>query len=588
MAPLLYNVLTEFRFEIGSALLSSEKLASATESISQAADNALFSFQRLGAGIVASMGLGTGGLLGGLGLALQVSDKFAQSQRDIANIISANAGGTLSWADALATAENTMASINKKAQEFSLSTTDMLATTKQLGAVLLSHGLDTTGLGKSVELSRQFLKSAPTLGVDAGQSSQQLVRAILGDASGNDTLFNRLTGETTALKPFGGAGGTKAFNALEPAKRLDLLTKGLAQFSSNVNYVRGNAMSLSGEMRRFGETIKGTFSILKSVGDVIMRPVLIAFNGLNNYLQNQGKKILDSFAGILSKSFENPKQILASFLQASKLASDVKLASTITGVVGGLLALNHVLGLLGISIPFVTIGLRGLAIAVAGIGGFVALVTTIFGYLFATLTKILVPLGLLVGFLQLISRAIAYARIADAQNLAEILPRFAEAFRILKFVFQPLFDAFDALAEFISPLFQVSIYARAAASVLEFLANTLLLARATFQGIVFALLELFNQVKSFFTGGGFDFSSVSTAFNAGIDALLEEALGQVNSGEAVVNQVTNIGKVEIKNQFKENMEPDRIAFSLTKQLMKAAQNPTQSRGRPFAALGGVT
>lgn len=586
--PLIYNVLTEFRFEIGSALLGSEKLASSVEGISKAADNALFSFQKLGAGIVASMGLGTGGLLGGLGLALQVSDKFAQSQRDIANIISSNTGGTMSWVDALATAESTMNNINKKAQEFSLSTTDLLTTSKQLGAVLLSHGLDDTTLTKSVDLSRQYLKSAPTLGVDAGLAQQQLVRAVLGDASGNDTLFTRLTGETKALKPFGESGGTQKFNALPAAQRLDLLTRGLAQFSSNVNYTHANALSLTGEMRRLGENIKGTFSILKGVGDALMVPVKIALHGLNEYLSNQGRAVFDSFGKMIASSFQTPEKALATFYQASRLAGDVKLASKILGIVGGFMALNHVLGMLGISIPIVTIGLRSLAVLFGvGAAGF-ALFTAIFVKMFAAIIAILVPLALLVGFIQLISRAIAYAKIEDAKDLAELAPRFAEIARIFKFVFQPLFDAFDAIAKFISPIFKLSIYAKMAASVLEFLATTLLLARATFQGIIFALMELFNQVMSFFQGGGFNFQAIQDAFNAGIDQLLEEALGQVNTGEATVNQVTNIGKVEIKNQFKEQMEPDRVAFSLTKQLMKAAQNPTQSRGRQFSPVGAPT
>jgi hypothetical protein len=587
-APLLYNVITEFRFEIGSALLGSEKLSSAVQDISTAADGALHSFQRLGAGIVASMGIGTGGLLGALGLALQVSDKFAQSQRDIANIITSNAGGTMTWADALAVADSTMSNINKKAQEFSLSTSDLLSTSKQLGAVLLSHGLDDVTMSKSVDLSRQYLKSAPTLGVDPGMAQQQLVRAVLGDASGNDTLFTRLTGETKALKPFGESGGTQKFNALPAAQRLDLLTKGLAQFSSNVNYTHGNALSLSGEMRRLSENIKGTFSIIKGVGDALIVPVKMALHGLNNYLQTSGKAIFDSFGKIIASSFEKPETALATFYQASRLAADVKLASTILGVVGGFIAMNHVLGMLGISIPIVTIALRALAVAV-GVGTVGAgLLMALFVKMFAAITAILVPLALLVGFIQLISRAIAYAKINDAKALAELAPRFAEVMRLFKFIFQPFFDAFDAVAEFISPLFQVSLYARMAASALEFMATTLLLARATFQGIVFAIMELFNQLQKFFSGGGFSFAAIGDAFNAGIDQLLEEALGKVSTGESTVTQVTNIGKVEIKNQFKEQMEPDRVAFSLTKQLMKAAQNPTQSRGRQFAPAGSPT
>ena len=583
--PLIYNVLTEFRFEIGSALLGSEKLAGAVDQVSTAADNALYSFQKLGLGIVASFGLGTGGVLGLLGVALQVSDKFAQSQRDIANIITSNTGGTMSWVDALTSAEATMQNINKKAAEFGLSSSDLMSTTKQIGAVLLSHGLDKTDLGKSVDISRQYLKSAPTLGIDPASAQQQLVRAVLGDASGNDTLFNRMTGETAAMKEFGAPGGTKKFNALDPAKRLDVLTKSLAQFSSNANYVHGNALSLNNEMKRLGELIKGTFSIFKSLGDVLIEPVKMVLHAANNYIAKEGKQIVDSFAKFFKDSLKDPKAAIASLFQASRLKSDIAITGKIFGAIGLISGLVHVLGMLGITIPIVSIGFGTIAAAMATIAGIMAAVTAAFVYFFAAITRILVPMALMVMFFQLISRAIAYAKIADASALAELAPRLAEVMRLLKFIFQPLFDAFDAVAQFIAPIFQVSLYARILINVLEFLATTLLLARATFQGFIYAVMEMINQLMSFFTGGGFDFGKVREAFNAGIDDLLNEALGNVNSGDAVVNSVTNIGKVEIKNQFKENLEPDRIAFSLTKQLMKVAQNPTQAKGRQFAPVG---
>jgi hypothetical protein len=52
-----------------------------------------------------------------------------------------------------------------------------------------------------------------------------------------------------------------------------------------------------------------------------------------------------------------------------------------------------------------------------------------------------------------------------------------------------------------------------------------------------------------------------------------------NGTGAVVQQTTNINKVEIRNDFKEQMEPDRIAFTLKDQLLKAANNPGQAAGR---------
>lgn len=584
----VYNVLTEFKFEIGSALLGTEKLAGAVDQVSQAADNTLLSFQRLGMGIVASMGLGAGGLLGTIGLALQVSDKFAQSQRDIANIITSNTGNTLSWADALVQAESTMANINKKAQEFSLSSTDLLSTSKQIGAVLLSHGLDDTSLKKSVEISRQYLKSAPTLGIDAGLAQQQLVRSVMGDASGNDTLFNRLTGETTAMKEFGGAGGTKKFNALDSAKRLDVLTNALAQFSSNANYVKGNALSLSGEMRRLGESIRGPFSILRSFGDMVMKPVLIALHGFNEYLQGPGKQIVDSLAKMFSKSMEHPRQIIASLMQASSLKSDLDITGKIFGLIGGLNFLFHVMKLLGISIPSVSTMLLAFGGTISVVGGVFAGLMYIMSGLVMFVLRLIPQLAAILVIFQLISRAIAYAKISDAEDMLDLAPKLTESTRLMKVAFQPLLDLFDDIALWISPLFKISTYARMAAAALDWLAHVLVAVRAIFEGIASVIFQLQVQIYKLMNGQGFDWSALWEAYKSGVDRVMAEAFGNVQSGEAVTTQVTNIGKVEIKNQFKENMEPDRIAFSLTKQLAKVAQNPLSSRDRGFSPIAGGT
>ena len=44
----------------------------------------------------------------------------------------------------------------------------------------------------------------------------------------------------------------------------------------------------------------------------------------------------------------------------------------------------------------------------------------------------------------------------------------------------------------------------------------------------------------------------------------------------VSKNVTNIGNVNINQQFKEQLEPDRIAFAVTDQLKKLATNPVQA------------
>ena len=125
---------------------------------------------------------------------------------------------------------------------------------------------------------------------------------------------------------------------------------------------------------------------------------------------------------------------------------------------------------------------------------------------------------------------------------------------------------------------------------MEFVRDTLVNAAATIQGIFFALAQTIELLKrgdfSELLGG----TSIVDAFQAGIGTFLEDFEARTRGPEGGLltaqNQV-NINKVEIRNDFKERMEPDRIAFTLKEQLLKAAQNPTQANRGAFATTGAA-
>jgi hypothetical protein len=155
-------------------------------------------------------------------------------------------------------------------------------------------------------------------------------------------------------------------------------------------------------------------------------------------------------------------------------------------------------------------------------------------------------------------------------------------------MFSPITNAIDLIARIISPIFQWSFALETLLTPIELLTQTLellgtavLLAQASISGLFNVLFEIIERVKTFGTGGQFD--SLKDAFDFGVQGFLNRNADKLGSGQGVIsNQVTNIGKVEIKNEFRENQEPDRIAFSLQKQLLKTAQAPTQARGRGFS------
>jgi hypothetical protein len=64
---------------------------------------------------------------------------------------------------------------------------------------------------------------------------------------------------------------------------------------------------------------------------------------------------------------------------------------------------------------------------------------------------------------------------------------------------------------------------------------------------------------------------------------IQEAM---DKGDITPKTEVHIGKVTIENKFKENMEPDRIAFTMRDQLLKLANNNIQAKGSPlFPAYG---
>jgi hypothetical protein len=167
-------------------------------------------------------------------------------------------GSIGTFQERMATSASIMEKINKLAQEFSLPSGDLLDMSKLLAATLVPKGLAGTNFGTAIDISRNFLKAAPTLGVDPGLAKGQLLDAIQGRASMGDTLFQRLMNETAAFKPFNKQGGPQAFNALPAPERVKLVGLALKQFASDMDVLKGNAMSLSGEMRRLGRSDQGT------------------------------------------------------------------------------------------------------------------------------------------------------------------------------------------------------------------------------------------------------------------------------------------------------------------------------------------
>lgn len=606
MGPQIFNVVTEFRFDIAHAVANSQTLQSEVGKISSAADEAHIALQRVGVGLVAQMGLGSGGFLGAIYTAIKASDKFSQSQRQIANIFLSNKmfDGAFAFEDAMGSASAAMMNMKKAAREFSLPVGDMVSTTKLIGASLISHGLDDSSLSKSTMLSRGFLKSAPTLGVDPGMAQGQLLDAVMGRASMGDTLMQRLFNETDAMKPYapkGGGihqagGGAVAFNTLEASKRVEVLTKALMQFGSNARIVEENARSMSGQLQRLQDNLTGMFSVLKPIGDALMKPIKDILFQINSFLEHDGEKVVKNFSKIIREMFKDPEKLFVNIQQVRRLRGDVSKAGSALMVAGIIHGVTAAMEFLGIQLQggLLMQGIRYLGAALAWLGGwFVQLggFALIGRVLMFILQGVLAPLAAWTFFFQIISRAMAKAQVSNAKwlvtNLEKITALFTRLSKAIGDIMDPIILSMEFLSDMVAWIFRLDV----SGNVLLYFFQQFVEMIETIGQVVMFVLSVVNGMMSAVIGALFDLANgdfmqigknLGKNFTEGFDQMLETRFKRrIDGGDdaSTSNKVTNIDKIEINNQFKEQMEPDRIAFILKEQLVKTALNPMQSSGR---------
>lgn len=642
MASQVFTVLTEFRFDIAHAVAESKTLQNEVGKISDAADAALSRIKHTGLFLAGQMGVGVGSTLAFINAAIQGSEKFAQSQRNLSNILLQNADVLglqgMSFNQAMKNSSAILENIRHKAQDFALDPNELLSQTKAIAPILISHQLDNAQMGRSIDIARGLLKSAPTLGVDPGLVQFQLQELVLGRADAQNTLFNRLVSET---KPFREAGVTngRAYNMLDPKKRIDLLSNALLQFGSNADVISGNVNSLNGQLTRFRSLLYGQFSIFTELGQAIIDPLKKLLKQINDYLDKNGKQIVSHFASIVRQLFQDPVKLVEQLMQISRLQGDVKKAAGVLSLIGALEGLYGLmnsfkaaggdirdmntfskafksfhtnfaanLGTVVATLEMIPkdraqVGIRQAisnAMAVIfGTGGG-ALLPSLGEAIGFVVGKVLLPLAALIFMFQALSRGISVARVEDmkwiaahAEQLARVGDKLVRFFRAIT---SPISLAIDGLGALIGWLFSFGYLSSLALSAgegfLDFLmyfAKLIVGVFALISGVLGAVLELYRMIIQLDYSKFLD--NLITAFVDMFDEIWKRFFDSVKGGneENPVSQTKiDIGKVEINNQFKEQMEPDRIAFTLTNQLLKVATNPSQAVGRSRAAnaIGG--
>jgi hypothetical protein len=676
----IFHVLTEFKFGIGEALLHSNQLQSAVTGISDAADTALLSLTKLGASsaLGSLSGLGFAGMLG---KAVEISDKFALSQNALANIISSNMehlqGDIGTFNDRLSVTETIMGRISKAAREFALDEDAMLDMTKLTAAQLIPKGLAGDNFGNAIDLSRNLLKSAPSLGIDPNEIQGQLLRAIEGSASMGDTLFRRLVSDTKAMgslmkgpmvpgattvaqnaAPMGGptvpgvmglSGGlakvnsaAMKFNAMPTAQRFKLLSTAMGQFASDTNVLKANVESLSGQFRLMNTLVFGRISsVLRPIGEALRKPIIRVLQQINSFIDGPAREMMKTFADMITKVLDDPRKFLIQLLQLKQLKKDTNLAATILSVVEAMSSFAMVLtflrkvlpipafGVLGRVLKFVGEGVNWLVLTVRGwlgsLGKFLFSMkglTFLFNVAKFAIGSILLPLTLLTTILQGLSRGMALAKVEDTEAMIRMMPvllgYFARITAAIQNFMLPINLAIEGIGQLTKHIFKWSntvepllgpldLLIRAFEILSSVVVKVMAVISATFASL-FRMVENWQKIQSqpkdtsvkgrimevlvgeplakLATSPNSLGDGVAGTWQDEFDRFVSENDRTVKQGKGVQNNVTNnnfSGNITIRNDFKEQQEPDRIAFKMSEQLQKIGQNRTQARGRSLKA-----
>lgn len=599
MIDKLFLVATEFKFEAGSALLASQQVQAATNSIHNSVNNALSSVQQFGLGIAAQFGIAQLGIAGLLHESLNVSDKFRQMQLKFAAGIAANKdhliGPVQNFNEQLQVSSQLMDKLGKVARDFSLDETALLNFSALINPMLLSKGLAGDNFQNTIDISRGVLKSAPVLGVDPYMIQNQLQEIIEGRAGGQNTLFVRLMNDTNIFKQ-GGVATATAFNALNAAKRVDLLNKSLAAFSNQTDIVNAAAETMTGQMRRIGSLFTGPVSsILLPFGDLLKKTLLPILKGVANYIDKEGRVLVSQMTVFLRPWLDNLKGTYSTMKQLAALKADVSLTAKIGSFIALFSALRWLLGLFGISIGF-SFSMASLGSSFMMMGRAARWALPYLGMIGGLLVKMFWWVPLVLGSLQLISRGKAIADVENAKMLAGKAPQFAiEINRIVNsfwLIIRPFTWLWNTMAEGVAWIFRLDgglwVLTKVLTVIADFmtgLATQAALLQAIIEAMGTALFYAFERVMS----GNFKNlgSDVFSTFKFDVKDAFQKNMELLKNPDAnmTASMVTNIGTVSIQNQFKEQMEPDRIAFTLQNQLLNLSRNPRSARNQTIQNTG---
>ncbi len=588
MMEQLFTVGTEFVFDVGEAVISTNKLTDSVEKLDTASQSAVNSLGFFAHGLIAHLGLGSGGLLSILTKSIQLSQEFQVNQLGFVNSFSSNmkflTGDINNFNEKLGTSGTIMEDIQGISAKFGIPSTQLAEMTQKLAPPLAQRGKLGKNYAGGIDMAKNIM-----IGAESMQMNPQVL---------SDSILGALSGQGLHGKAFARLVNTNAFQeshiktqqglmSMAPVKKMELLSKALKDLAMDTDSLAYRMNTIDKQIVSLKESLAPIF---KTIGDAIVKPLVKILKEINDFLQKNGKRLGDSIAAFIGNIFEDPKKLFANIYQMKSIKKDFKDAFNFATILdiftiilpflskikfsGALLRVANeiktfVIGYVDIARYFITIsGIWSAALRA------IKYIATTFAY-FMILT-----IGIF-GLFQAISRARAIAAANDITGIAKATPAALEALvkwkKVIEMLIMPFQFFVEKLANMIAPLFETGFWLNFILPKLSGLADVLMKLETPLLMITALANGLFNVAVGRKFGATSDLNPLH-AFKEGWNDVMSKAHSNGDPTKITQGNVMNVGNYNVTMQFKEQLEPDRIAFSLKEQLYKAMKNQTQARG----------
>lgn len=613
-----FDILAHIKFEVGAGQVKVSKLQNQLDKIENTAKGINQQMKVMFSSHAISLTGAHGGVFGTLHKMVSASESYFQTQRKISTIMIANTKSQMNFNDAMRTSSAIMKSLASDAQKFAIPISDYTAVFTDLAGPMASKGVAGKNFSKTRDLAKNFMMMRhifPNFG------PHEIHNVLGGNISNRNPMWRVLRDDTKAFKTM----SLGRWRAMPYGKKIDKLSEGFRQYNeSNPNILESYRNSLTGQLTVLSNNFSDLTSVMKPLGDIIRSKLIEGLKHVNKWIEYKLSVSLKYLARVIEPLTGNLESLYVEFHKLQSLSesfSKSKFFSAVTFFVFEMKKFYGIIAKIGIGAGIFSVKM-GAVIS----GGFFALlkwmtrtdtvakalvVTFKFlGKALLSYTKFLVIFGAL---FRILDSARAQAKVEDLKRYSNELPavtkKTAEVARVLASLQYPISAFINFLGKQISFLFQKTWWLEKIYNIIKnidiislsrnFSHGMILIATSLEQTIGSIFKLVFNVIKNPKTllspikmsmdfwedllTNTVDKSALRIAqFDKHFDKYIKDAK------KPPAPLYVNNGPITIKNQFPENLEPDRIAVSIRDSLSKSAQAQidTNKRMQSFIPSSG--